>query len=314
MLSFLGIQRLAKISATSIPISWCIMSILSLLPGARLQEPTIADILDDRQRAAYVQALSQERGLILAVGPSDSGKAALLYHGMRMLGRLHGEYLPMATVEWAVRGALQDATRVVVSRQDGITFDSALKRLANDGTKAFLVGEIPDFATANEVVHLTTQRRRLILSTLHVDDAPHALVRLMNLGIPPRSVGESVVLIFALRAFRKLCSECKRPLRLPEPSLRAAGFADTEISDSLILWEPNREGCAHCLKGFQGRHFVSQMLPMTDSVRAAVTDADYREISRVATRDGMNTLRREMLVAVKAGHIWLPDIGNPGQV
>ena len=271
-------------------------------------EPTIVEILDDQQLAAYQQALSRERGLILAVGPTHAGKAALLYHGMRMLRRLRGQHVPMATVEWVIRGSLEDATRVVVSREDGITFDSALKRLADQGTKAFLIGEIHDLATADEAVRLTTQRRRLILSTLHTVDAPHALERLLNLGVPAQAVGESVVLVFALRAFRKLCPACKKPLRLPPPSLRAAGLSESEISDSLVLWEPNREGCGECQGGFQGRHYVCQMMRMTDAIRAALAEGDVREISRVATREGMKPLRSELIDAVKAGHVWLPDI------
>ena len=192
---------------------------LGCLGGLNHREPTILDLLDDRQRAAYEQALSREQGLILAVGPTDSGKAALLYHGMRMLRRLRGQSVPMATIEWAMRGHLEDAARVVVSSKDGVTFDSALKRLASDGTKAFLVGEIHDFAIATEAVRLTTQRRRLILSTLHTQDAPHALERLLNLGVPAASIGESVVLVFALRAVRKLCPECRKLLRLPPHAL-----------------------------------------------------------------------------------------------
>jgi type IV pilus assembly protein PilB len=270
--------------------------------------PTVADILDDRQLAAYQQALSREQGLILAVGPTYSGKAALLYHGMRMLRRLRGQYVPMATVEWVVRGSLEDATRVVVSRDDGLTADSALKRLADQGTKAFLVGEIRDLAIADEAVRLTTQRRRLILSTLHTVDAPHALERLLNYGVRPEALAESVVLIFALRAFRKLCPACKKPLRLPAPSLRAAGFSEREIADSLTLWEPSREGCGECDRGFRARHHVCQMLQMTDAVRAALPEGDIREIRRVATHEGMKPLRRELLEAVKAGNVWLPDI------
>jgi type IV pilus assembly protein PilB len=272
--------------------------------------PTIADILDDRQRLAYEQALSRERGLILAVGPTNSGKAALLYHGMRMVRRLRGQTLPMATIEWAVRGRLEDATRVVVSGKDGVTFDSALKRLANDGTKAFLVGEIPDYATAMEAVYLTMERRRIILSTLHTQDAPHALQRLVNLGVPPRSIGESVVLVFALRALRRLCPECREPLHLPPHALEAAGYSHDDIAQGLHLWEPNREGCIHCTAGFMGRRFVCQMLPMTDAIRTALVDADIRDIRRVATAEGMTSLRRELRDAAREGDIWIPDIGS----
>ena len=214
----------------------------------------------------------------------------------------------MATIEWAARGPLEDATRVVVSGKDGVTFDSALKRLASDGATAFLVGEIHDLATAQEAVRLTTQRRRLILSTLHTQDAPHALQRLLNLGIPASSIGESVVLVFALRATRKLCPECKKPLILPPHSLKVAGFADDEIAEGLTLWEPEREGCIYCENGFQGRRFVCQMLPMTDRIRSALVDADVREIRQIATDEGMKSLRRELLDAAKAGHVWIADI------
>lgn len=270
--------------------------------------PTIADLLDDHQRRAYEQALSRERGLILAVGPTNSGKAALLYHGMRMLRRLRGAPVPMATIEWVVRGRLDEATRVVVSSKDGVTFDSALKRLADDGTKAFLVGELHDGAAAMEAVRLTTERRRLILSTLHTPDAPQALQRLVNMGVPPDRIGASVVLVFALRAVRRLCTECREPLHLPPHSLAVAGYTDEEITAGLTLWRPDREGCIHCADGFRGRRFVCQMLTMTDGIRTALGDADVREIRRVATAEGMRSLRQELLDAARAGDVWIADI------
>ena len=285
---------------------------LGCLGGPDYREPTIVDLLNDRQRAAYEQALSRQHGLILAVGPTGSGKAALLYQGMRMLRRLRGQSVPMATIEWVARGPLEDATRVVVSSKDGVTFDSALQRLASDGTKAFLVGEIHDLATAMEAMRLTTQRRRLILSTLHTQDAPHALQRLLNIGVPASSVGESVVLIFALRAMRELCPECRELLRLPPHALKVVGYADDEIAEGLTLWEPNRAGCIHCTNGFRGRHHVCQMLPMTDGIRAALVDGDVRDIRRVAADEGMKSLRRELLDAAKTGNVWIADISDGG--
>jgi len=272
------------------------------------QGPRLADILDDQQRAGYKQALSRTKGLILAVGPTSSGKNALLFHGMRMLNRLRGEHVPMATVEWTPRGRLDGAIRVVVSHKNGVTFGSAVKRLAADGTRAFLVGEIHDFEIAEEAVYLTTQRRRLILSTLHVEDAPCALQRLCFMGVPPEAVGESVVLVFALRAVRKLCDDCKHPICLPPPALRAAGFEDDETSDALILWEPNREGCSSCTKGFQGQYYACQMMPMSDALRATFPTAALVDIRRVAMREGMKPLRRILLDAAKAGKVWLADV------
>ncbi|TCO43125.1 type II/IV secretion system protein [Dokdonella fugitiva] len=272
--------------------------------------PTIVDILDERQRRAYEQALSRERGLILAVGPTNSGKAALLYHGMRMLRRLRGAHVPMATIEWVARDRLDDAMRVVVSSKDGVTFDSALKRLADDGTKAFLVGEIPDYATAMEAVRLTTQRRRLILSTVHTLDAPHALQRLRSIGVPVDGIGESVVLVFALRAVRKLCPECREPLHLPPHSLEVAGYSDDDIAEGVTLWRPNRDGCVYCTNGFRGRRFVCQMLPMTDGIRGALVDADIHAIRRTAMAEGMRSLRKELLDAARAGDVWIADVDD----
>lgn len=275
-------------------------------------EPAIDDILDDRQIAAYVEALSREQGLILVAGPTGSGKATLLYHGMRMLPRLRGEDIPMATVEWATRGRLDGATRIVVSSPKGVTFDSTMKRLEERGTKAILVGELHDLAAAEEAIRLTTQRRRLILSTLHTQDAPQALQRLLNLGIPGKRIAESVVLVFALRAMRKLCPACKIPVQMPRAALLAAGFADGEIPVSPIMWKPNRQGCDVCVNGFHGSHYICQMMPVTDSVRTALINevGTALELEQVALREGMKTLRQEALVAALAGHIWLADAEN----
>ncbi|HEU4665607.1 MAG TPA: ATPase, T2SS/T4P/T4SS family, partial [Dokdonella sp.] len=161
-----------------------------------------------------------------------------------------------------------------------------------------------------EAVRLTTERRRLVLSTLHTQDAPQALQRLVNAGVPPDRIGASVVLVFALRAVRKLCTECREPLHLPPHSLAVAGYTDDEIAAGLTLWQPNREGCIHCADGFRGRRFVCQMLTMTDGLRAVLVDADIHTIQRVAMAEGMRTLRRGLLDAANAGDVWIADIGG----
>lgn len=272
-------------------------------------EPTLDDILDARQKDAYVQALSHQQGLILVAGPTDSGKAALLYHGMRMLPDLRGEDIPMATVEWVRRGRLDTATQIVVSSKDGITFDSAMKRLADQGVKAMLVGEMHDLAAAEEAIRLTTQRRRLILSTVHTWDAPQALQRLLNLGVPGKEIAASARLVFSLRAIRKLCTTCKKPIQMPRASLIAAGFEADKAPDSLTLWEPNRQGCDRCTNGFHGRHYVCQMMLMTDEMRSALNNGavEYREMEQIALRGGMETLQQKFLHAAIAGHIRLGD-------
>jgi len=245
---------------------------------------------------------------VLAVGPTGSGKAALLYQGLRMLRRPRQQPVPMATIERTVRGRLDDAVRVVVSSADGVTFDIALQRLAGDGTKAFLVGEIPDLATAREAVRLTTQRRRLVLSTLHVPDAPSALQRLLWLGVPPADVGEAVALVLAPRALRRLCAHCSKPLHLPAHALQAAGFASGEIAGGLVLWEPDRQGCTFCTGGFRGRYHACELLPMTERVRGALAGADARAIRQVALEEGMKPLRRRLLDAAIAGDAWIADV------
>lgn len=274
--------------------------------------PGLDEILPDHQRRAYFETLSREKGLILLTGPmaTDPAQAALAYHGLHYLQQLHGPDYPVATVEWAARGSLENVTRVVVSHKEGITFHGSLERLAELGTKAFRIGELHDLATAKEALRLTTQRRRIIVAGISgTTDAARALVRLVDMGVPVSVLADSVRLVLALRVFRKLCPACRKPVQVPRYTLLASGFSEDDVGDSLTLWKTNRQGCKECTGGFNGLRYISQIMPMSKRVRTTLVNGfQYaNDIDEAASADGFRTLKQEILETVRLGDIQLVD-------
>ncbi len=187
----------------------------------------------------------------------------------------------------------------------GLTFAEALRSFLRQDPDVIMVGEIRDLETA-EIAIKAAQTGHLVLSTLHTNDAPQTLERLMNMGVPPFNIASSVSLIIAQRLGRRLCKHCKAPEELPRDLLIEEGFREDEVDD-LRVYKP--VGCDQCNKtGYKGRVGIYQVLPTTEAISRIIMDGgNSMDIARQAERDGVRNLRQSALQKVRDGVMGLEE-------
>ncbi len=260
---------------------------------------------EDSQKQLYLDALSKPYGMILVTGPTGSGKTVSLYTGLNILNT---DAVNISTAEDPVEIRVPGINQVQVNPKKGMTFAAALRSFLRQDPDVVMVGEIRDLETA-EIAIKAAQTGHLVLSTLHTNDAPQTISRLMNMGIAPYNITSSVTLIIAQRLARRICNSCKRAVTLPEAALKAEGFLDEEIKAGVTLYEP--VGCPECNEGYKGRVGIYQVLPMTEEIQRIVLEGgNALQIGDVALRCGFNDLRRSALVKAKAGVTSLAEINR----
>lgn len=258
---------------------------------------------EDAQRALYEKALANPYGMILVTGPTGSGKTVSLYTGLNILNT---EERNISTAEDPVEIRVPGINQVQVSNKKGMTFAAALKSFLRQDPDVIMVGEIRDLETA-EIAVKAAQTGHLVLSTLHTNDAPQTISRLMNMGIAPYNITSSVTLVIAQRLARRL-HDCKIPVTLPPPSLLSAGFTLEEIEAGLELYEAKPGGCPDCNDGFKGRVGIYQVMPMTEQIQEIVLQGgNALQIAEAADRSGVLDLRKSALKKAKDGLISLTE-------
>jgi type IV pilus assembly protein PilB len=251
------------------------------------------------QKAAYLKALEQPQGMILVTGPTGSGKTVSLYTGLNILNT---EDINISTAEDPAEINLPGINQVNVNPRVGLTFAAALKAFLRQDPDVIMVGEIRDLETA-EIAIKAAQTGHLVLSTLHTNDAPQSIVRLMNMGVPAYNIASTLSLIIAQRLARKLCPHCKAPAEIPEPELLRQGFTTAE------LHEPGfgvckAVGCDRCDRGYKGRTGIYQVMPFSEAMgRIIMEGGNSMDIAMQADKEGIADLRRSALRKVKAGVI-----------
>jgi type IV pilus assembly protein PilB len=259
---------------------------------------------EDDQRDLYEQALSKPYGMILVTGPTGSGKTVSLYTGLNILNQ---EQRNVSTVEDPVEIRVPGINQVQMNAKKGMTFAAALRSFLRQDPDVVMVGEIRDLETA-EIAVKAAQTGHLVLSTLHTNDAPQTISRLMNMGIAPYNITSSVTLIIAQRLARRL-HDCKREVHLPEHALLAEGFTHEEIEAGLKIYEP--VGCPDCTEGYKGRTGIYQVMPMTEQIQAIVLEGgNALQIAEAALRSGVRDLRQSALLKVKNGVTSLAEINR----
>lgn len=259
---------------------------------------------EDEQRALYEQALAKPYGMILVTGPTGSGKTVSLYTGLNILNE---EQRNVSTVEDPVEIRVPGINQVQMNAKKGMTFAAALRSFLRQDPDVVMVGEIRDLETA-EIAVKAAQTGHLVLSTLHTNDAPQTISRLMNMGIAPYNITSSVTLIIAQRLARRL-HDCKREVHLPEHALLAEGFSHEEIAAGIKVYEA--VGCSDCTEGYKGRTGIYQVMPMTDKIQAIVLEGgNALQIADAALQSGVNDLRKSALVKVKNGVTSLAEINR----
>ncbi len=259
---------------------------------------------EPEQQAQLLHAIGRPYGMILVTGPTGSGKTVSLYTCLNILNK---PGVNIATAEDPCEIQLAGINQVNVNDKAGLTFAAALKSFLRQDPDIIMVGEIRDLETADIAIK-AAQTGHLVMSTLHTNDAPTTLTRMLNMGVAPFNIASSVILITAQRLGRKLCSNCKKPEDIPPEALQRAGFRDEDLDGS---WQPfGPVGCDQCKgTGYKGRVGVYQVMPMTDELRQIIMRAgNALDIAEQAQKDGVKDLRQAGLIKVKAGITSLEEI------
>jgi type IV pilus assembly protein PilB len=257
------------------------------------------------QKDLYMKYLAKPQGMILVTGPTGSGKTVSLYTGLNILNK---EDTNISTAEDPAEINLPGVNQVNVNNKVGLTFAAALRAFLRQDPDVVMVGEIRDLETA-EIAIKAAQTGHLVLSTLHTNDAPQTMTRLVDMGVKPYAIATSVSLVIAQRLARRLCNSCKAPLDVPAEALRKEGFPDEEISKGIQLFGP--KGCGNCTDGYKGRLGLYQVMPVTEDIgRIIMTGGNAIDIADQARKDGVWDLRRAGLAKAAAGLTSLEEINS----
>ncbi|MET4728971.1 type IV pilus assembly protein PilB [Lysobacter enzymogenes] len=259
---------------------------------------------EDDQRDLFVNAVVKPYGMVLVTGPTGSGKTVSLYTALNIL---NDDQRNISTVEDPVEIRVPGINQVQMNVKRGMTFAAALRSFLRQDPDVIMVGEIRDLETA-EIAIKAAQTGHMVLSTLHTNDAPQTIARLMNMGVAPYNITSSVTLVIAQRLARRL-HDCKREVHLPEHALLAEGFTHEEVAAGITLFEP--VGCPDCTEGYKGRTGIYQVMPMTEEIQAIVLEGgNAMQIAAAATRSGVRDLRRSALVKALNGVTSLAEINR----
>jgi type IV pilus assembly protein PilB len=251
----------------------------------------------------FEDAILQPYGMVLVTGPTGSGKTNTLYSA---LGRVNTPEVNIMTAEDPVEFNLPGINQVQMKEAIGLNFAAALRSFLRQDPNIILVGEIRDFETA-EIAIKAALTGHLVLSTLHTNDAPSTISRLMNMGIEPFLVATSVNLIAAQRLVRRVCTSCKGEVQVPIQTLLSVGFTEAESSSLKIV---QGRGCEKCNNnGYKGRVALFEVMGITEDVRELIlSGATAVELRRKAIEEGMITLRQSGLQKVRDGVTTIEEV------
>ncbi|KIP82893.1 type IV-A pilus assembly ATPase PilB [Stenotrophomonas sp. CFBP8980] len=257
------------------------------------------------QEKLFKDAIHKPYGMVLVTGPTGSGKTVSLYTA---LGILNDETRNISTAEDPVEIRLPGVNQVQQNNKRGMTFAAALRSFLRQDPDIIMVGEIRDLETA-EIAIKAAQTGHMVLSTLHTNDAPQTIARLMNMGIAPYNITSSVTLVIAQRLARRLCNNCKRRTELPAHALLAEGFTQAQLDAGIELYEA--VGCDECTEGYKGRTGIYQVMPMTDEISTIIlAGGNALQIAEAAQAIGVNDLRQSALVKASKGVTSLAEINR----
>ena len=280
-------------------------------------EKIVIRILDSSSAKLGIEALGYEKiekdrllkciqrpyGMVLVTGPTGSGKTVSLYTCLNILNQ---PGVNISTVEDPAEINLPGINQVNVNDKAGLTFAAALKSFLRQDPDVIMVGEIRDLETADIAIK-AAQTGHMVMSTLHTNDAPTTLTRLLNMGVAPFNIASSVLLITAQRLARRLCESCKAPAEYPREAMLKAGYTEADLDGS---WKPYRAvGCTACTNGYKGRVGIYQVMPITEEIqRIILAEGTSMDIAVQAQREGVRDLRQSGLIKVRAGATTLEEV------
>jgi len=280
-------------------------------------EKIVIRILDPSSAKLGIEALGYEKiekdrllkciarpyGMVLVTGPTGSGKTVSLYTCLNILNQ---PGVNIATVEDPAEINLPGINQVNVNDKAGLNFAVALKSFLRQDPDIIMVGEIRDLETADIAIK-AAQTGHMVMSTLHTNDAPTTLTRLLNMGVAPFNIASAVLLITAQRLARKLCENCKAPADYPREAMLKAGFQETDLDGS---WRPYRAvGCSACSNGYKGRVGIYQVMPISEEIqRLILAEGTAMDLAAQAQREGVRDLRQSGLIKVRGGATTLEEV------
>lgn len=258
---------------------------------------------EPEEKARLLTAVHRPYGMVLVTGPTGSGKTVSLYTCLNILNQ---PGINISTAEDPSEINLPGVNQVNVNDKAGLTFAAALKSFLRQDPDVIMVGEIRDLETADIAIK-AAQTGHMVLSTLHTNDAPTTLTRMLNMGIAPFNIASSVILITAQRLARRLCKVCKEPIDIPVKALLEAGYKQDELDGSWVPYKP--VGCSACNNGYKGRVGIYQVMPITEDMqRIILRGGSAMEIAAQATKEGVKSLRQSGLNKVKQGVTSLEEV------
>jgi type IV pilus assembly protein PilB len=303
-------MRLSKTRAIDFRVSTC-PTLFGEKIVLRILDPSSAMLGIDAlgyepfQKDIYLKYLAKPQGMILVTGPTGSGKTVSLYTGLHILNK---EDTNISTAEDPAEINLPGVNQVNVNNKVGLTFAAALRAFLRQDPDVVMVGEVRDLETA-EIAIKAAQTGHLVLSTLHTNDAPQTLTRLIDMGVKPYAIATSVSLIIAQRLARRLCGSCKMLVDVPAEALRKEGFSETDIAAGIKIYAA--KGCSNCADGYKGRLGIYQVMPVTEAIgRLIMAGGNAIDIADEAAKQGVWDLRRSGLEKVKAGMTSLDEINS----
>jgi len=272
---------------------------------------------EPEQKRMYLEALEKPYGMVLVTGPTGSGKTVSLYTGINILNRPE---VNISTAEDPVEINLPGINQVQIDDRTGMTFEKALKAFLRQDPDIILVGEIRDLTTASIAIKAASTGH-MVMSTLHTNDAPQTLTRMVDMGVPTFALASAVNLIMAQRLTRRLCSKCKikvtvttdiakvGPNVVHKNSLLSDGFSEEVVNEFMSddqqarkLYAPNPQGCDHCSSGYKGRVGIYQVMPISEEMkRLIMTGKNALELAKQARLEGIPDLRQSGLKKVADG-------------
>lgn len=270
----------------------------------RILDPTSATLgiealgYEPDQKEALLHAVSRPYGLVLVTGPTGSGKTVSLY---TCLNILNNPGVNISTAEDPAEIPLAGINQVNVNDKQGLTFAAALKSFLRQDPDIIMIGEIRDLETADMAIKAASTGH-MVLSTLHTNDAPTTLTRLLNMGVAPFNIASAVSLITAQRLARRLCKNCKEPLEIPKDALLGMGFTEEDLVGDWVPYGPKEGGCDMCNGGYKGRVGIYQVMPVSDAIsRIIMKNGTAHDIADQAKLEGIRDLRQSGLWKVKQG-------------
>jgi len=298
-----GADRVIDFRVSTLPTLFGEKIVIRILDPSQAKLGIDALGYEPEEKQRLLDAIQRPYGMVLVTGPTGSGKTVSLYTCLNILNK---PGVNISTAEDPSEINLPGVNQVNMNEKAGLTFAVALKAFLRQDPDVIMVGEIRDLETADIAIK-AAQTGHMVMSTLHTNDAPTTLTRMMNMGIPTFNIASSVILITAQRLARRLCPNCKAPLDVPRKALLEAGYKPEELDGSWTPYKP--VGCSACNNGYKGRVGIYQVMPITEEIqRIILRGGTALDIAQQASKEGVRNLRESGLLKVKLGYTSLEEV------